>query len=104
MTPNIGQGGNNAIESAAALANSVKRMRSNTSGSAPPSHAHIISSLQSYQKTRELRTKAILEIANMMTRVEGLKGFPERMLALYIGPNAGDFFTNLGTENTVGAE
>jgi hypothetical protein len=104
MTPNIGQGGNNAIESAAALANSVKRMRSNTSGSAPPSHAHIISSLQSYQKTRELRTKAILEIANMMTRVQGLKGFPERMLALYIGPNAGDFFTNLATENTVGAE
>jgi hypothetical protein len=103
MTPNIGQGGNSAIESAAALANSLKRMVSNA-GAATPTHAHIISSLQSYQKKRESRLKGILDIANKMTRVEALRGFPERLLALYIAPVSGDFFTNLVCDNTIGAE
>jgi hypothetical protein len=52
---------------------------------------------------RVTRTKAIVDVANMVTRVKALKGFPEQPLALYISPNAGDYFTNLATDNAIGA-
>jgi hypothetical protein len=103
MTPNIGQGGNNAIESAAVLANNIKRMLSN-GGPTKPSFQHVKETLLNYQKTREVRTKAILEISNMMTRVEALRGIPETLMALYITPNAGDYFTGLACNSTIGAE
>jgi hypothetical protein len=103
MTPNIGQGGNNAIESAAVLANNIKRMLSN-GGPTKPSFQHVKETLLNYQKTREVRTKAILEISNMMTRVEALRGIPETLMALYITPNAGDYFTDLACNSTIGAE
>ena len=103
MTPNIGQGGNAAIESAAALSNSLKRLLSNATYE-QPSFEEVTHSLRSFQKIREVRAKGTFEISNKMTRVEALKGLPERMLALYISPYTGDWFGNLASHGCVGAE
>ena len=103
MTPNIGQGGNAAIESSAALSNSLKRLMSNTS-SAQASFEEITHSLRTFQQTREVRARRTFEIANMMTRVEALKGLSERIVAFYVSPNTGDWLANLAAHSSVGAE
>jgi hypothetical protein len=103
MTPNLGQGGNAAIESAAALSNSLKRLLSNATYD-QPSFEEVTHSLRSFQKIREVRAKATFEMSNKITRVEALKGLPERMLALYISPYTGDWFANLACHGCVGAE
>ena len=43
-------------------------------------------------------------MSNKMTRVEAMKGLPERMLALYIAPYTGDWLGNLASHSSVGAE
>src|SRR4051812_27855510 len=103
MTPNIAQGGNAAIESAAALSNSLKRLLGNATCE-QPSFEEVTHSLRSFQKIREVRAKGTVEISNKMTRVEALKGLPERMLALYISPYTGDWFSDLAAHACVGAE
>jgi hypothetical protein len=103
MTPNLGQGGNSAIESAAALSNSLKRLLSNATYERP-SFEDVTHSLRSFQKIREVRAKGAFEMSNKMTRVEAMKGLPERMLALYIAPYTGDWLGNLASHSSVGAE
>jgi hypothetical protein len=103
MTPNIGQGGNAAIESAAALSNSLKRLMSNASF-VQPSLEELKHLLRAFQQTREVRAKRVFEVANMMTRVEALKGLPERIMAFYVSPYTGDFIPNLAAQSSVGAE
>src|ERR1700730_2800836 len=103
MTPNLGQGGNSAIESAAALSNSLKRLLSNATYERP-SFEDVTHSLRSFQKIREVRAKGAFEMSNKMTRVEAMKGLPERMLALYIAPCTGDWLGNLASHSSVGAE
>jgi hypothetical protein len=103
MTPNIGQGDNAAIESSAALSNSLKRLMSNTSRS-QPSFEELKDALRTFQQTREVRAKAVFEISNMMTRVEALKGFLERIVAFYVSPYTEDWVPNLAAHSSVGAE
>jgi hypothetical protein len=103
MTPNLGQGGNAAIESCAALSNSLKRLMSNASF-AKPSFEEVKHALRNFQQTREVRAKAVFETSNMVTRVEALKGLPERMVAFYVSPYTGDWVANLAAHSSVGAE
>jgi hypothetical protein len=103
MTPNIAQGGNAAIESAAALSNSLKGLLSNAAYK-QPSFEEVTRALRSFQKIREVRAKATLEVSNKMTRVEALKGFPERIFALYVSPYTGDWMGNLAAHSSIGAE
>jgi FAD dependent monooxygenase len=98
MTPNIGQGGNAAIESAATLSNSLKRLISNASF-AQPSLKEVKHSLQAFQQIRQTRAKKVFEVSNMMTRVEALKGFPEKIMALYGSPYTGDWVPNLSAQS-----
>jgi hypothetical protein len=104
MTPNIGQGGNAAIETAAALANSLKRLLSNH-GSSNVSFEDIKTNLQAYQRKREARIKAILTTANKQTRIDSFRGPVEKFIALSIAPRLGkDFIVNLQSESQIGAE
>ncbi|KAF2023177.1 FAD binding domain-containing protein [Setomelanomma holmii] len=106
MTPNMGAGGNAAIETAAALANELKRMV-DSSEKGRPSFETIKGKqpykLTIYQKIREKRVTAILKAANGLTRMHALKTWKDRLFAFWILPFAGDTFTNLNCDMVLGA-
>ncbi|CAH0051421.1 unnamed protein product [Clonostachys solani] len=104
MTPNLGQGGNNAIESVAALANSLKKMIDSTEPGTRPSSDDIQQALSEYESRRALRSKVILTLANGTTRTQALRNRLDWILSRYIVPSAGDFFANLACGNMIGAE
>lgn len=89
MTPNAGHGGNAAIESAAALANSIKAMLDKAHGR-HPTYEEVTSCLGGYQKVREKRTSEIMKVANKLTRIQALKTFGDYLFAYWIGPALGD--------------
>lgn len=89
MTPNMGAGGNAAIETAAALANSLKKMR-DTADKGKPSYETIKGHLGDYQKVRETRLTAVLTAANGLTRIHALKTLKDRIFAFWVLPFAGD--------------
>jgi hypothetical protein len=104
MTPNIGQGGNAAIESAAALSNSLKRLLSNN-GSSQPSIEDIQAAMEAYHAKRADRIKAILTTANKQTRIDSFRGPIEKLIVLKVMPYLGhDFVVNLQSQNMIGAE
>ena len=103
MTPNIGMGGNNAIESAAAVANAIHEMLLCKRPS-KPSTEEIEQALQSFQSHREERTKTILTIANKVTRLEALKGPAEEFIAMHIAPHIGDLLQNRQSAHLVASE
>ena len=100
-TPNIGQGGNNAIESAALLANKLHRLARQTSH---PSSKDVAEALQIFHKRRLPRAESTFQIANLVTRLETLKGPVEEFLALSVIPRVGDWLINQIALGTVGAE
>ncbi|KAF1919000.1 hypothetical protein BDU57DRAFT_527108 [Ampelomyces quisqualis] len=102
MTPNLGQGGNTAIESAAALANELKDMVNNAE-KGKPSLDSIVRHLENYQKIREQRVTAISAVANGLTRVHALKTWKQRLMAFWILPNAGDILTDISCDLIIGA-
>ena len=99
--PNARAGGNACIESAAALANSIKAMV-NRSGP-HPSFEVIMQCLPAYQRNRDQRTLSIVEVANKLTRIHALKGLDDKITAHYVIPNAGDQLTDIQSELMVGA-
>jgi FAD dependent monooxygenase len=70
-TPNIGQGGNSAIESAALIANILNRL---AQGESAPSAKTIENGLKQFQLRRKPRVQAIFKASNDATRMEALKG------------------------------
>jgi hypothetical protein len=98
MTPNLGAGGNAAIESAAALANCLARLRPN------PPLDEIRKALQEFYNKRSLRANLICDAANQLTRIEALATPLERIMALHVIPLLGDFLTDITTDGIVGAE
>jgi hypothetical protein len=97
MTPNLGAGGNAAIETAAALANELKKMV-DSAEKGKPSFDTIKTHLGNYQKIREQRITAICEAANGLTRVHALKTWKDKMFAFWILPSAGDLVRKLYAE------
>lgn len=89
MTPNLGAGGNAAIETAAALANELKKMV-DTAEKGKPSYEIIKAHLGNYQKLRDNRLTAVLKVANDLTRIQALATLKDKILAFWIIPNAGD--------------
>jgi hypothetical protein len=102
VTPNMGAGGNAAIESAAALANAIKKMVGECN-SARPSLEAVKSGLQEYEKIRSPPVSHMMVLANSLTRIQALKTFADKITALYIAPNAGDFLADLIADITVGS-
>lgn len=101
MTPNSGSGGMMAIESAAALANSLYALAK--SSSSPPNPVEIIAALKNFEKGMKPRASEAIRGAAEVTRIQALKGVKERIIAHYIIPYAGDFVVNQSCENWVGA-
>ncbi|KAL3425892.1 FAD binding domain-containing protein [Phlyctema vagabunda] len=97
MTPNLGAGGNAAIESAAALANSLALV-------SEPSQDEIKKALKSYYDKRHPRANAICDVANQLTRIEALDSLAEKFMALYAIPALGDFLADVTCDGMVGAE
>ncbi|KAH0336412.1 FAD/NAD(P)-binding domain-containing protein, partial [Aureobasidium melanogenum] len=102
MTPNAGFGGNAAIESAAALANSIKKL-SDISDGQRPTEQQIIHSLQSYQKGREIRAMAAIEASNFLTGVHALATWAHALFVRYGLSILDDFFEGLSSDMSVGA-
>ncbi|KEQ68819.1 FAD/NAD(P)-binding domain-containing protein, partial [Aureobasidium namibiae CBS 147.97] len=102
MTPNAGFGGNQAIESAAALANSIKKL-SDTSNGQRPTQDQVVACLHSYQKLREVRAAAAIQASNFLTHVQALATWGHALFARYGLNYMGDFLENLTSDVTVGA-
>lgn len=101
MTPNAGFGGNCAIESAAALANSIKSMLD--SSATRPSIDVVKRYLKDYEKSQWQRVSAIMKVANSVTRLQALKGFKERLTVFCIMPNAGDILLDMHGDMLIAA-
>lgn len=98
MTPNLGAGGNAAIESAAALANSLSRIREPT-----PSLATVQTALEEFHLKRRHRAKYVCMAANALSRIEVLATLPEMIIANH-GVPLGDAMSDLTCELMIGAE
>ncbi|KAF9766742.1 hypothetical protein IL306_000815 [Fusarium sp. DS 682] len=102
MTPNLGAGGNAAIESAAALANSIKAMVDKHSEGPPPEN-EVKKCLDGYQNSRERRAASIVDICGKITRLQALQGTFERVFFRFLLPRLGDFLADMGSNIFVGA-
>ncbi|KAJ6020673.1 monooxygenase [Penicillium herquei] len=101
MTPNAGQGGNSAIESAASLTNHlVKLLQHKTT----PNVKEIDLCLQAWQEDRRSRAKTILKSANSLTRIEACATFKDKLIALKLLPFLGSVFTNITSAGIIEAE
>ncbi|KAI4716833.1 FAD/NAD(P)-binding domain-containing protein [Aureobasidium sp. EXF-10727] len=97
-----GFGGNAAIESAAALANSIKKLTDKSNGQ-HPTQEQIVACLQDYQRSREIRAAAAIETSNFLTHVQALATWGHAIFARYGLNVMGDFLENLTSDISVGA-
>lgn len=94
MAPNIAQGANMAIESAAGLANGLHRLLQ-TNGQARPSETDIICILEGLSHTLYAQAKAINTFSQAATRMLARDGFIYTFLGRYIAFRP-DFLMGLG--------
>lgn len=102
VTPNMGVGGMQAVESAAALANAIHALISDHKGS-QPSLEDVRKALTGYHENRKVRTSELVKVANDLTRIQALKGMRERILAYYVIPRAGDHLVDMACDGWIGA-
>ncbi|KAM5434826.1 hypothetical protein McanCB56680_003103 [Microsporum canis] len=100
MTPNTGQAGNNAIESAAALANQLQRLHDEP----PVTLQKIKSALRKWQEKRQARVSATVKEAAMVCRLQALDSRMASFVMNYVVPNASESFLSLVTGTLIGAE
>ncbi|KAJ5923722.1 hypothetical protein N7454_008967 [Penicillium verhagenii] len=103
MTPNQGQGGNSAVESAAALANSLTELLQKSSTEKIPLE-DIKSCLSNWQTARQPRTKEVCIRANALTRLEACATFKDRVIALHLLPYLDNYLLNRASKSFCGAE
>ncbi|RDW72366.1 FAD-dependent oxidoreductase [Aspergillus mulundensis] len=103
MTPNLGQGGNSAIESAAALANCLARLLQSSSDPTV-SYTELDNYLQSWQEKRRPRAQRICKDAQGLTQLEALKTIKDRVVGLYLLPYLDEHLANTTSKTIVGAE
>lgn len=99
MTPNLGAGGNAAIESAAALANSISKLKG-----ASPSTNEVRKALKEFYVKRHERANATIKSANDLTRIEALATLTDRIMAIHALPVLGDYLADVTCDSMVGAE
>ncbi|KAI2832739.1 hypothetical protein CBS147323_8169 [Aspergillus niger] len=102
-TPNLGQGGNGAIESAASLANTIVSIAHSVkleSLSVPK----ISASLDEWARSRQRRMKLICDLGNSFTRLEAFHTLKDKALGLYLGKYQVDAIADILCDTTVGAE
>ncbi|GLA28301.1 hypothetical protein AnigIFM63326_005872 [Aspergillus niger] len=102
MTPNLGQGGNSAIESAASLANSLSTL---VHGPTKPTKdiRDIHQCMQAWQNIRQKRLDHISQSAYKLTRKEALSGLKEKIIGLYLLPYLSQYLVDQTSATVVGA-
>jgi 2-polyprenyl-6-methoxyphenol hydroxylase-like FAD-dependent oxidoreductase len=104
MTPNLGSGGNSAIESAASLANELRALLVQyRSPDTPVAADEVHHALSNYQRTRATRASATFKASKYITRLHAMRGPFEYVLAHYLMPRAGDLLTDLASDSWIGA-
>ncbi|KAG2184100.1 hypothetical protein INT44_009115 [Umbelopsis vinacea] len=88
MTPNMGQGGNSAIESAAILSNCLKSALDKNSQQL--NSKQIDECLSLYQSERRKRIKSVYTRAGDATRMEAMDSMTKVIMARYIIPSLGE--------------
>ena len=101
-TPNLGAGGNAAIESAAALANEIKLM-ADTSKKGKVTEAQIRSRLEAYQRAREVRAKGVIQLSDKVIRLQTRTTLFDRLFVKYGLAALGDYLQEMAGDSTVGA-
>ncbi|KAF7504426.1 hypothetical protein GJ744_002230 [Endocarpon pusillum] len=89
MTPNLGQGGNFAIESAAALTNRLHALAQSHRPSRP-GLKEIESTLADYQHSRHRRAQEVYDASAMATRMQALKTPGDWFMQIHVMPRVGD--------------
>ncbi|KAG2413021.1 hypothetical protein HFD88_010580 [Aspergillus terreus] len=102
MTPNMGQGGNTAIESAASLANSLAVL-ARASDHAIIGVQDIHRCMQAWQKPRQERANKIWVSAHELTRLEALAGPKHKLIGLYLLPYLSQYLVDRTSATIVGA-
>ncbi|KAL1304847.1 hypothetical protein AAFC00_003772 [Neodothiora populina] len=101
MTPDAGQGGNAAVESAAAIANELKKLVDNTTGR--PEKKEVEAALMRYRKSREKRISAILKACNELTRVHALSNWSNYIFVHHLAHRLGDELMDFQAQMIIGA-
>ncbi|KAL4881328.1 hypothetical protein BJY04DRAFT_227936 [Aspergillus karnatakaensis] len=97
LAPNTGQGGNSAIEDAAALANALKKALDTTSSnfSISPPNTILQPLLRSFNETRLSRMQSISKSARLVLRLHARETLLLRLLGRYILPYSGNLTADL---------
>lgn len=99
----MGQGGNNAVESAASLANALRTFL-NTSPTASYHMDDLCSTLSAWAAARRPRAKGMWTKANDLTRLEAWDGIKHRLITFCILPYATNYLVDSASSGLIGAE
>lgn len=105
MTPNMGAGGMAAIESAAALANSIFSLLSESEyrKEVAPTLGDIHRALFQYHESRRQRASKVIRLSNQLTRIQAIRGFKEYLL-VHVGIRyGGNYLIHASCAEWVGA-
>ncbi len=100
MTPNHGQAGNNAIESATALANQLKTLHDDGVFTTE----RIELALREWQDKRQSRVNATAREAAAVCRMQPLDSRLAYLVMNYVVPNATESLLTMATDTLIGAE
>ena len=103
VTPESGQGANQAMESAAALANHIERMLHNCTEKVPDLAA-IRKCLASFEAKRRARSKPVVQETNLHVRLFTYTNTLLEFLAKYVQPIFFDIAANKSNDRHIGAE
>ena len=103
-TPNLGIGGNLAIESAAVLANGIKRLADTSSASGRrPTREEIERMLSEYQTERELRAASAVDVSGALARAHNINGPMAQFLVNFVMPQITEFLPVFLSNIVIGA-
>jgi hypothetical protein len=103
-TPNLGIGGNAAIESAAALANGIKRLSDSCGREGRrPTQQEVEFMLAEYQKTREVRAAGVVDASWALARAHNIESLKDRFIVYQVMPRFAEFLTERLAGSMIGA-
>lgn len=103
-TPNMGVGGNNAIESAAALANGIKRLSDSCARAGRrPTREEAERVFAEYQRVREARAEAATDASAALARIHNMHNPASRFFVKFMLPHVAEFLPELAGSAMIGA-
>jgi len=103
-TPNLGVGGNSAVESAAALANGIKRLADAWAASGRrTTQPEVEAMLAEYKTIREVRAGAIVDASGFLARAQNIHGLSTQLFVSFALPRLAEFLPELMGNTIIGA-